>query len=480
MKRTKLSLLTVIRLLASWLLISVIMVPAYGQVPIGSETAAQNFSALELISNHSRGLRLPQLTQAQREALEASANFVAEKTGKALGLQIFNLDTRCVETWNGVMWIQGCPEEGPHVPPASLLPSSCGITASNGNTTFTCIADPAAEMYEFFVNGASQGKQMSNIINFTTAQTPSQISVAYFYPPYLLRPKMIDIVGGTYIIGAAVASATDFPGNNGALTNSHQVTLSSFKMSETTVTQLQYAIVMGANPSCFQCDGGDVAGSVNYAPSSQKPVDYVNWYRAIAYCNKLSLLEGKTPCYSVSGISDWANLAYSSIPISPTPNSTWDAAVCNWSANGYRLPTEAEWEYAARGGALSLTQQGTPPDFFYSGSNTGNDVAWYNVNNGTSGSTTYGTKIVKQKIPNALGLYDMSGNVWEWCWDWYADPYESGAVTDPHGPNSGIYRVIRGGPYASTWYNNRVSLRHYIFPNSRFDLFGFRLVLPVH
>jgi formylglycine-generating enzyme required for sulfatase activity len=286
--------------------------------------------------------------------------------------------------------------------------------------------------------------------------------------PGAINLAMISIEGGTFNLGAAVQPSTDGQGDNGAVTNNHDVTLSDFCMSETQVTQAQFFAVMGEYPSYFQS-----STNPNYAPSDNKPVEQVSWYDAITFCNKLSLMEGKTPVYSVSGIN-WATLLYSDIPI--TINATWDAATMDLSANGYRLPTEAEWEYAARGGNQSLTAQGNPPDYYYAGSNTANDVAWYRGNNGPSGTPTCGTKPVAQKQHNALGLYDMSGNVYEWCWDWYG-AYTATPKTDPTGAVSGTNRVLRGGDQGDFAYNVRVSVRGGCFPSARsFAHMGFRIV----
>ncbi len=186
----------------------------------------------------------------------------------------------------------------------------------------------------------------------------------------------------------------------------HDVTVSTFYLSKYEITQELWKNTMGNNPAEF-------TGNL------QRPVERVSWFDALKFCNKLSIYRGLTPCYSINGVTN--------------PDSWADgfAPECNWAANGYRLPTEAEWEYAAKGGS---NQQ----SFIYSGSNSINHVGWYD---GNAGGTTHPVGL---KDVNTIGTYDMSGNAWEWCWDWYGD-YTGNAQINPTGPIIGSSRVARGG-----------------------------------
>ncbi|MDD2331532.1 MAG: formylglycine-generating enzyme family protein, partial [Candidatus Cloacimonetes bacterium] len=185
----------------------------------------------------------------------------------------------------------------------------------------------------------------------------------------------------------------------------------------------------------------------------------VSWFNAIEYCNRRSLQEGLNPCYS-----------YSSYGANPdTWPSGWNTSStnhtnvsCNWTANGYRLPTEMEWMYAAKGGNQTH-------NYTYSGSNDLNAVGWYYSN---SGGTTHQ---VGTKASNELGIFDMSGNVMEWVWDIHGD-YPSGSQTDPHGATSGTHRVERGGCRLSVAGYCTVSYRHHHNATVISNSTGFRCV----
>ena len=223
------------------------------------------------------------------------------------------------------------------------------------------------------------------------------------------------------------------------------VTISSFYIGKYELTQAEYQAVMGNNPSHF--------------PNvTNGPVERVSWFNAIEYCNRRSMQEELAPCYSYLNFGtnpdDW--------PFGwNTSSDNHTNVACSWTANGYRLPTEMEWMFAAKGGNQS---QG----YTYSGSNTVGDVAWYYSN---SGSTTH---TVGTKDPNELGLYDMSGNVWEWVWDIYGS-YPGGAQTDPHGPDSGSYRVFRGGSWNLVAHLCTVSFRYGDFATFADVGVGFRV-----
>ncbi|MBR3550147.1 MAG: formylglycine-generating enzyme family protein [Treponema sp.] len=202
-----------------------------------------------------------------------------------------------------------------------------------------------------------------------------------------------------------------------------------------------------------------------YGDGDNYPAYFVSWYDAIAYCNKRSLAENLTPCYTVNGVD------FSGEVNVPTSNDdTWNAAECDFTANGYRLPTEAEWEYFARGG--NITNSGQTD---YSGSDIIGNVAWYYENAFSVGESDpdYGKHPVKTKAKNSLNLYDMTGNVWEWCWDWNDS---ISASTPSSGPSSGSYRVVRGGGWLDDASICYVKYRSGYVPRVTAEFIGFRVV----
>ena len=242
----------------------------------------------------------------------------------------------------------------------------------------------------------------------------------------------------------------------------HEVIITKpFYMGKFEITQAEYAKYCSYT--------GSSSPSSSYGDGDNYPAYFVSWYDALVYCNKRSIAEGLTPCYSINDSTnpeEWGEL--------PTAwddplRDTWDAVECDWNANGYRLPTEAEWEYAARAGdntVDSLTYSGT------SDVNKLGDYAWYKDN---SNSTTHE---VGTKLQNAFGLYDMSGNVHEWCWNWFTSEYDENTEggNNPTGASSGSFRVGRGGCWNFNSDYCVVSCRSDNYSGGRFINLGFRVV----
>jgi formylglycine-generating enzyme required for sulfatase activity len=254
--------------------------------------------------------------------------------------------------------------------------------------------------------------------------------------------NMVYVEGGTFNMGS-----NDYDDEKPV----HKVSVSSFYIGKYEVTQKEWREVMGSSPSYFK--GDDI------------PVENVSWYDVIEYCNQRSLREGLNPCYTIDKSKKDSNNSNSGDELK------WSVSV-NWQANGYRLPTEAEWEYAARGGNKSR-------GFKYSGSDDISSVAWYYDNSYAKGDkhSDYGTHKAGTKAANELGIYDMSGNVYEWCWDWYDEGYYGKSQSsDPIGAGSGSYRVVRGGSWSTIPVGLRVCYRSSFNPGSRNSFIGVRLV----
>ena len=248
------------------------------------------------------------------------------------------------------------------------------------------------------------------------------------------------------IPAASITGSESWTPESEVFVSERRLEIKSFWMSDHEVTQAEWKDVMGSTPSYM--------ANVDGNPDNN-PVNEVSWYDTLVYCNKRSIKEGLTPCYKIKGSTDpdkWGEVPTKS-------DATWDAIICSFTVNGYRLPTDAEWEWAARGGE----------NYKYAGSDDIDDVAWY----AKYGYDT-GTREVKRKKPNGYVLYDMSGNVWEWCWDWWRENIPSD--TPAEGVPYGSLRSLRGGSWCN--YDNicSVNSRGIKAPSEGGNITGFRVV----
>ena len=261
----------------------------------------------------------------------------------------------------------------------------------------------------------------------------------------------VEVTGGTVTGDTKYASSDD----DYIFVAGRTVTISDMYVCDHEVTQAEYE---------KYCKYGSSSPSSSKGDGDNYPAYYVNWYDAIVYCNLRSIDEDLTPAYKIGEETDpakWSGIVVDSENKYCGPsenNDTWNALTYNKEADGYRLPTEAEWEWLARGGE----------NYTYAGSNTVDDVAWYKENTNDTG-----TREVKTKAPNGYGLYDMSGNVYEWCYDWYDPAISNTADT---GASSGSNRVRRGGSWGSNASFCAVSYRGGCNPDNRCGSFGFRVV----
>lgn len=240
----------------------------------------------------------------------------------------------------------------------------------------------------------------------------------------------------------------------------HEVTLTrGFYLQTTEVTQGQWkALSGGVNPSCYQTPGSTSCSTANTNDSA--PVERVDWYSALGYLNARSATEGLPACYTLSGCADSVN-GWKDGLHSGCTGATFAGLTCT----GYRLPTESEWEYAARAGTTTATYNGNLNEIDCSDT-TLLPIAWFCGNAGGR------TRPVAGMTANAWGLYDMLGNVWEWTWDWVGS--YPGSVTDPLGPDTGFSRVYRGGGWGSVAGRARAAIRDFLGPAVRSVDTGFR------
>ncbi|MDR1858652.1 MAG: formylglycine-generating enzyme family protein [Treponema sp.] len=256
-------------------------------------------------------------------------------------------------------------------------------------------------------------------------------------PPFM---EMVRITGGTFTMG----SPADEPGRADDEIQ-RAVTVRAFRLGKYEVTQGQYLAVMGTRPSSF-------VTSPNGEGFNRLPVETVRWFEAIVFCNRLSIMESLDPAYSIDGETDPDNWGPVPTNISSQHHATWDSVEIVEDSNGYRLPTEEQWEYACR--ARTTTAYNTGPGI-------SDRTGWYSGNSGRR------TSPVGLLPPNKWGLYDMHGNVWEWCWDLYAESYY---------PNS--TRVVRGGSWNDAGQELRSASRNYNIASSPGRINGFRVARP--
>jgi formylglycine-generating enzyme len=304
------------------------------------------------------------------------------------------------------------------------------ISHLDGTMTFTEIVFRIVDTYK----GSSWDDTCIAEIAFFLAG--EKISLHQYCPD-----GFVFVSGGSFQMGSDSLTTNEKP--------AHSVTLGSFLISKYEVTQGEYMEIMGTNPSW------DTEGSDN-----TYPVNNVDWYNAVKFCNALSIKHGLPQAYFVNENEFDPNNQ------NHVANAKWWLVTWDKSAHGYRLPTEAEWEYAAGGGSDGI-------DYLYSGSDEIDDVAWCKPN--SSGNL----HPVGKKQPNELGIFDMSGNVREWCWDWLGQ-YPSNDQTDPVGVPSGSIRIARGGNFYHSTETARISSRGYATPNeSGGSIQGIRVVLTV-
>jgi formylglycine-generating enzyme required for sulfatase activity len=334
------------------------------------------------------------------------------------------------------------PQGGTYTSPRSAVITCSTLGATIRYTTDNSEPTQASEQYTIPLSISHDTTLKAKA--FRSGWYDSQTASGTYVINFTLG-EMVVVPGGTFTMGRTTGSgsADELP--------THTVNIAQFYIGKYEVTQLEWQNIMGSNPSFFPGD-------------EYRPVETVNWYAAVVYCNRKSISEGLTPVYALN--SNTNPNSWGAIPI--VFDTTWNTMTCDWTANGYRLPTEAEWEYAARGASNT-------PDFLYSGSNNAEEVAWYRAN---AGNTTH---IIGHLMANNLGVYDMSGNVSEWCWDWYSSAYyDVSPVNNPTGPAEGSYRVARGGDYDDhTAANVRVTIREGKVPYFSSSTHGLRVARTI-
>jgi uncharacterized repeat protein (TIGR02543 family) len=300
----------------------------------------------------------------------------------------------------------------------------------------------------------TDGAEVLNLRN--TAEATITLYARWFPIP------MQAIPAGSFTMG----SPTAIPESTGGERPTHQVAISGFRMGRYPVTQELYQAAMGSHPSFYR------SGPIGGETQARRPVEQVSWFQAIVFCNMLSIRAGLTPVYSIGGETNPAEWGIAPDSATHINFAAWNAVVADWDANGYRLPTESEWEYACRMGTTTAFSCGKD-DYTVGYDTLLNPLGWFGGNSGTD-TASRRTRQVGLKTPNEWGLYDMHGNVLEWVWDWWAF-YTTESKTNPRGPSAGEDRIQRGGSYAHAANWSRSAFRASGKPWDARSTVGFRI-----
>jgi len=342
-------------------------------------------------------------------------------------------------------------------PTGITWPTSATVTLGQPLSTATFVGGVGDGTFAFN-NPTYEPAEMENGTAFAATFTPTNPNYSTLTGSIVVTVQSGEMVSlrGIALVWVEAGSfqmGQNGDGSTGNVTPVHKVTLTQgFWIGKYEVTQEQFQAVMETNPSYFH--GGTGREPADGETQNKRPVETVTWYDAVEFCNKLSEMEGLEQVYTISGRTPETGYPITSATVT-----------ADWSKNGYRLPTEAQWEYAAKGG-----QSANNPPKIYSGSDTVDDVAWYTTNSGSK------THEVGKKAANELGLYDMSGNVFEWCWDLYGN-YSNADQINPQGAGFSD-RVERGGSWKDSATRARSVYRYDISPGGRGYELGFRLLRP--
>ena len=390
----------------------------YNELEVSMALQAGARVPLGMVSGEASGMRTKTLTYAHPRVEELTGRSLKPNEGcvKDLRALAATKDISAFYVVQAVLLAQVKQQECTEIA-AGVKAGGAGVSAGGSQTCSVSSEGEVAVAFKTVPAGAVFG-----VVAAAPVAPPAPVSGGGDSWTGASGYAMRRVPAGRYVVGSPVGEA-----ERGDDEAQHSVVLThAVWMGATEVTQGQYRAVMGENPSGFSACGDSC------------PVEKVSWLDAVRYANALSAREGLESCYEVSG-----------------ERVTWPRGV---ACSGYRLPTESEWEVAARGGGSGV----------YAGGNELGSLGWYGENSGER------THAVGEKAANGYGLYDMSGNVWEWVWDVYGE-YPLGEVTDPQGPRDGAVRVGRGGGFASADGLARVAVRGYQAPQDCGDSLGFRL-----